>query len=46
MINVNFDATGQLLFIYSVSLNTWEKMGIQWSSVSAIYRLQGSLWFR
>jgi hypothetical protein len=25
--------------------NTWEKMGIQWSNTSAIYRLQKSLWF-
>ena len=25
--------------------NTWEKMGIQWSSASALYRLQDSLWF-
>jgi len=32
-------------YILHVS-NTWEKMGIQWSSASAIYRLQESLWFR
>ena len=25
--------------------NTWEKMGIQWRSASAVYRLQESLWF-
>ena len=27
------------------SSNTWEKMGIQWSSAPAVYRLQESLWF-
>jgi hypothetical protein len=27
------------------STNTWEKMGLQWSSASALYRLQESLWF-
>ena len=26
------------------SSNTWEKMGIQWSSTSAVYILQESLW--
>jgi len=26
------------------SSDTWEKMGIQWSSASALYRLQESLW--
>jgi hypothetical protein len=25
--------------------NAWEKMGIQWSSISALYGLQESLWF-
>jgi len=25
--------------------NTWEKMGIQWSNTSVIYRLQKRLWF-
>ena len=25
--------------------NAWEKMGIQWSSASALYRHQESLWF-
>ena len=28
------------------SSNTWEKMGMQWSSASALCRLQQSLWFR
>jgi len=27
------------------SPNTWKKMGIQWRSSSALYRLQESLWF-
>jgi hypothetical protein len=27
------------------SSNTWEKKGIKWSSASALYRLQESLWF-
>ena len=27
------------------SSNTWEKMGTQWGSASALYRLQESLWF-
>jgi len=45
IIIVNFDASGQLL-IHSLHLsNTWENMGIQWSSASSIYRLQESLWF-
>ena len=31
--------------IFWHSANTWEKIGIQWSSASAVYRLQESLWF-
>ena len=31
--------------INGVWINTWEKMGIQWSSASALHRLQESLWF-
>jgi hypothetical protein len=31
--------------IWKISPNTWEKMGIQWISASALYRLQESLWF-
>ena len=27
------------------SSKAWEKMGIKWSSASALYRLQESLWF-
>ena len=27
------------------SSNTWERMGIQWSGASALYRIQESLWF-
>jgi hypothetical protein len=40
IINVDFDATGQLLIIYSAFVNTSEKMGIQRSSASALYRLK------
>jgi hypothetical protein len=44
IINVDFDAAGQLLIIYILHLsNTSVKMGIQESSVLALYRLQESL---
>jgi len=42
IINVDFDATGQLLIIYSAFVIYLKKMGIQRSSASALYRLQES----
>jgi hypothetical protein len=43
IINVDFDATGQLLTIYSAFIKYLGKMGTQRSSASAIYRLLESL---
>jgi len=43
-INVVYDATGQLMTIYSAFVQYKEKTGIKWSSASAVCRLQ-SLWF-
>jgi hypothetical protein len=41
IINVDFDATGQLLIIYSAFIKYLKKkMGIKRSRASAIYRLQ------
>jgi len=41
IISGDFDGTSQLLIIYILhSSYIWKKMGIQFSSVSAIYRLQ------
>jgi len=44
IINVDFDATCQLLIIYSAFIKYLRKVGIHWSSASALYRLQESLW--
>ena len=33
------------LFYVLYCLSTWEKMGVQWRSSSALHRLQESLWF-
>jgi len=44
-INVDFDATVQLLVIYSAFVKYLRKMVILRSSVSAFYRLQESLRF-
>jgi len=43
IINVDSDATGRLLIIYSAFVKYLRKMGIQWSSASVIYTLQESL---
>jgi len=44
VIDVEFDATDQLLIIYSAFVKyLGKKMGIQRSSASAFYRLQESL---
>jgi len=43
IINVDFDAIGQLAIIYSAFVKYLRKMGIQQSSESALYRLQVSL---
>jgi len=45
IINVDFDATGQLLIIYSAFVKYFRKRGIQGSSASALYKLQESLSF-
>ena len=45
IVRVDFDATGQLLTVYLPSSNSGtseKKMGIQWNSASALYRLQES----
>jgi hypothetical protein len=39
-INMVYDATGQLLAIYSAVVQYKEKIGIKYSSASALYRLQ------
>jgi len=43
---VDFDATDQLLIIYSAFVKYLRNMVIQLSSASAIYRLKERLWFR
>jgi len=43
IINVDFEATVQLLLLYFVFVKYVRKMGIERSSASTIYRLQGSL---
>ena len=43
IIKVDFDATGELLIIYSAVFEYLRKMGIQRSSASAVYRLQAVL---
>jgi hypothetical protein len=45
IISADFDATGQLWSYILHSSSTCEKMGIQWSSASALYRLQKNIWF-
>jgi hypothetical protein len=40
IINVDFDATGQPLIVYSAFIKYFRKGGIQRSSASAFYRLQ------
>ena len=45
IINVDFDATGQLLIIYSAFVKYLREMGIGWSSASAVCRFQEGLWF-
>jgi len=45
IINVDSDATGQILIIYSAFVKYLRKMGIQWSIASDLYRLQESLKF-
>jgi len=42
----DFDGTGQLLIIYFAFIKYLRKVRIQWSSASAIYRPQESLWFK
>ena len=44
IMSVDLNATGQLLIIYSAFIKYLRKMGIQWSSASAINRFQESLW--
>jgi len=43
--NVDSDAIGQLLIIYSVFVKYLGKMETRWGSASALYRHQESLWF-
>jgi hypothetical protein len=43
IINVDFDATGQILITYSAFVQCLKKTGIQWNNASAHYRLRGSL---
>jgi len=43
IINVDFDATGQLLIIHSAFVKYFRKNGNKQSSVSALYRLQETL---
>jgi len=44
IISVDFDILDQLLFRYSTFLEYLQgKMGVQWGSTSAMYRLQESL---
>jgi len=43
IINVDFNATGQLLIIYCAFGKFLRKMGIKQSSASALYRLQEGL---
>jgi len=45
IISVDFDATGQLLITYSLFIKYLRKNGNTMNHVSAIYRLQESLWF-
>jgi len=43
IINVDFDATGQLLIIYCAFVKFWREMGTKQSSASAFYRPQEGL---
>jgi hypothetical protein len=43
VISVDFNATGQLLIIYSAFIKYLRKMGIKQISASAMYRLQEGL---
>jgi hypothetical protein len=43
IVNVDFDATGQLLITYSAFVEYVKKIGIQQSSASTLYKLQESL---
>jgi len=45
IINVDFDATGQLLIVYFAFVKYLRKIGIHWSSASTLYRLSERLWF-